>query len=51
MNLIFIINVLMKEIFKIENVLYPQLIDETFQVHIINYNLRYFNIASTKKTL
>ena len=36
------INVLMKEIYKVENDLYPPLIDDLFQVSKINYNLRHF---------
>ena len=45
------INVLMKEIQKFENDLSPPLIDEMFQVNIINYNLSHFQkIANIKKT-
>ena len=45
-----IINVLMKEIYKFENDLSPPLIDNMFQVHKINYDLRHFQkIANTKK--
>ena len=41
----------MKEIQKFENDLSPPLIDEMFQVNIINYNLSHFQkIANIKKT-
>ena len=44
------INVLMKEICKFENDLFPSLIDDMFQVRKINYDLRHFQkIANTKK--
>ena len=44
------INVLMKEIYKFENDLFPPLIDDMFQVRKINFNLRHFQkIANTKK--
>ena len=40
----------MKEIYKFENNLSPPLIDDMFQVHKINYNLRHFQkFANTKK--
>ena len=45
------INLLMKEIYKFENDLYPPLIDDMFQVGKINYNLRHYQkTADTKKT-
>ena len=45
------ITVLMKEIYRFENDLFPLLIDDMFQVLKINYNLRHFQkIADTKKS-
>ena len=45
------INVLVKEIYKFEKSLSPQLIDDLFQVRKINYNLGHFQNSQILKKL